>query len=217
MAAAERGDPRQLRRAGIFKKDTLDRYPALRIEESLDCHPFESRLAQVDAGWIVMTVACLVADDRYSEFSIPAASKKIRHASERHGPADASTVDIALQALPSQLAVRQLPNCIAHRAFRILDTSLDQAALARRPDEDAVVVDQCVVEIDTYLHRCRRARLALSCPILLPGGSARVTRDKGKCDRWPAGISKRGCAASRKGAIQQIRRASRVSPSKLYC
>jgi hypothetical protein len=48
---------------------------------------------------------------------------------------------MALKALPHQFAIRHRPDRVAQRALRPNEIGGDEAPLARRGEEDAVVID----------------------------------------------------------------------------
>src|ERR1700680_2596350 len=71
--------------------------------------------AQVDAIGIVVPVLRLVAHDEDAVPGRAASTQESVHALEHDRFVDSPAIDVTLQALPSQLAVRQHANCVAHR------------------------------------------------------------------------------------------------------
>src|SRR5271155_9788 len=85
-----------------------------------------------------------------------AAPKKICRPGEWHGASEAGAIDMALKPLPGQLAIRQQPDSVAHRPLGADEVARHQPQLARRGEENPVVVDQRVVEIDADPHASLR-------------------------------------------------------------
>ena len=94
-----------------------------------------------------MAVAGLVADDEYVEPQRAAPAQKEIGAVEHHRAADTRAVNMPLQPLPGELAVRQQPDRVAHLALRATEIAGHETALAGGTQKHPIVVDQRVVEI----------------------------------------------------------------------
>ena len=97
MGASERGDARQLAGAIVLEEDVIRRNAApLGAEDALPDHPVTRRLAQIDAGRVIVAVARLVADDEQLDASLGAAAQEVDRPGERDRVADAGAIDVAL-------------------------------------------------------------------------------------------------------------------------
>jgi 2-polyprenyl-3-methyl-5-hydroxy-6-metoxy-1,4-benzoquinol methylase len=153
MGAAECGDAGEFLRPIVLEKDVVGGQGAvLGAEEALCRHPAARRFVQVDTRRIVVAVAGLVADDKGGDSILGATPQEPDRSGKRHGGADTGAVDMALKALPAELALRQQPDRIAQRALRPEKIGGDEAPLPCRSEEDPVVIDQRVVEIDPDTH-----------------------------------------------------------------
>ena len=159
-------------------------------EEALRRHPVACRLAQIDARRIVVAVAGLVADDKGGDSLPSATAQELARPGKRHRAADAGAVDMALKALPGQFAIRRQPDRIAQRTLRPDEIGGDEAPLARRGEEDAVVIDQRVVEIDPDPHsplRDSSRRADRTAYRAMPGGAIDGRWDReARADRSPS-------------------------------
>ena len=95
-----------------------------------------------------MAVFGLMAHHRDRAAFGPAAAQKRLDARDHGRTADALAVDLALQALPGELAVGQQPDGVAHRLLISGETGRDQPARLGGGTEHIVVGDDGVVEID---------------------------------------------------------------------
>src|SRR5262245_22792905 len=90
----------------------------------------------------------LVADDGDRHFAFPATPEKSIHALNHFCLREAFSVNLSLQLLPRQFAVRKQPDRIADSLLSADEVRPNKAPLPRRRQKHGIVADDCIIEIE---------------------------------------------------------------------
>src|SRR5215469_10485140 len=108
MGAADHADPCQLCRTAVLEKYAFSREAkAVAAKKPARRHPVPRRGTQIDAHRIVMTILRLVTDHEHIDALGATTSQECVRAIKYPGVGNTGSVDVALQALPSEFTVSQ--------------------------------------------------------------------------------------------------------------
>jgi hypothetical protein len=128
--------------------------PAHSFEETILTHPRPRRVTKIDPRRIAMAERSLVANDHDFMAIVTRVTKKAGDAVEQDRVLNALAVNMTLEMLPPFFTPRRGANRRPNGFLITPKSGIDQPEGARASNEHAVVVDECVVEVDAdYLLR----------------------------------------------------------------